>query len=58
MTDICALAALCLALALAASLLSIWLWIATARSFVARWLVGSVSKQVIHYAHCPATVVR
>jgi nucleotide-binding universal stress UspA family protein len=28
------------------------------RSFVARWLIGSVSKQVIHYAHCSATVVR
>jgi len=28
------------------------------RSFVGRWLIGSVSKQVIHYAHCSATVVR
>jgi nucleotide-binding universal stress UspA family protein len=28
------------------------------KSFFARWLIGSVSKQVIHYAHCTTTVVR
>lgn len=28
------------------------------KSFFRRWLLGSVSKQVIHYAHCSATVVR
>jgi len=28
------------------------------KSFFARWLIGSVSKQVMHYAHCTATVVR
>ncbi len=112
MTDIYALAALWLGLALAATLLSIWLRIATAigdrrrdrcvfgplqaraaksgvkanfvvvvghpaeqiddethavdhivighrgKSFFARWLLGSVSKQVMHYAHCTTTAVR
>jgi len=28
------------------------------KSFFARWLIGSVSKQVMHYAHCTTTVVR
>lgn len=28
------------------------------KSFFRRWLLGSVSKQVIHYAHCTTTVVR
>jgi nucleotide-binding universal stress UspA family protein len=28
------------------------------KSFFHRWLLGSVSKQVIHYAHCTATLVR
>ena len=28
------------------------------KSFFARWLIGSVSKQVIHYAHCTTTIVR
>ncbi len=28
------------------------------KSFFARWLLGSVSKQVMHYAHCTTTVVR
>ena len=28
------------------------------RSFFHRWLVGSVSKQVMHYAHCTTTIVR
>jgi nucleotide-binding universal stress UspA family protein len=28
------------------------------KSFFGRWLLGSVSKQVIHYAHCTTTVVR
>ena len=27
-------------------------------TFFRRWLIGSVSKQVIHYAHCTTTVVR
>jgi nucleotide-binding universal stress UspA family protein len=28
------------------------------RSFFGRWLVGSVSKQVMHYAPCTTTIVR
>jgi nucleotide-binding universal stress UspA family protein len=28
------------------------------KSFFERWRLGSVSKQVIHYAHCTATIVR
>jgi nucleotide-binding universal stress UspA family protein len=28
------------------------------KTFFRRWLIGSVSKQVIHYAHCTTTVVR
>jgi nucleotide-binding universal stress UspA family protein len=28
------------------------------KSFFSRWLIGSVSKQVMHYAHCTTTVVR
>jgi nucleotide-binding universal stress UspA family protein len=28
------------------------------KTFFRRWLLGSVSKQVIHYAHCTTTVVR
>lgn len=28
------------------------------KSFFERWRLGSVSKQVIHYAHCAVTVVR
>ena len=28
------------------------------KSFFRRWLLGSVSKQVIHYAHCTTTIVR
>ena len=28
------------------------------KSFLERWRLGSVSKQVIHYAHCAVTVVR
>jgi nucleotide-binding universal stress UspA family protein len=28
------------------------------KSFFRRWLLGSVSKQVLHYAHCTTTVVR
>lgn len=28
------------------------------KTFYRRWLLGSVSKQVIHYAHCTTTVVR
>jgi len=28
------------------------------KSFFRRWLLGSVSKQVMHYAHCTTTVVR
>jgi nucleotide-binding universal stress UspA family protein len=28
------------------------------KTFFQRWLIGSVSKQVIHYAHCTTTVVR
>jgi nucleotide-binding universal stress UspA family protein len=28
------------------------------RSFFGRWLVGSVSKQVMHYAACTTTIVR
>ena len=28
------------------------------RTFFRRWLIGSVSKQVMHYAHCTTTVVR
>lgn len=28
------------------------------KSFFERWRLGSVSKQVLHYAHCAVTVVR
>lgn len=28
------------------------------RSFVQRWLLGSVSKRVLSYAHCAVTIVR
>jgi nucleotide-binding universal stress UspA family protein len=28
------------------------------KTFFRRWLLGSVSKQVIHYAHCTTTIVR
>jgi nucleotide-binding universal stress UspA family protein len=28
------------------------------KSLFERWRLGSVSKQVIHYAHCAVTVVR
>lgn len=28
------------------------------KSFFKRWLLGSVSKQVIHYANCTTTIVR
>ena len=28
------------------------------KTFFRRWLIGSVSKQVMHYAHCTTTVVR
>jgi len=28
------------------------------KTFFRRWLIGSVSKQVTHYAHCTTTVVR
>jgi len=28
------------------------------QTFFRRWLIGSVSKQVMHYAHCTTTVVR
>jgi len=28
------------------------------RSFVERWLLGSVSKRVLSYAHCAVTIVR
>jgi nucleotide-binding universal stress UspA family protein len=28
------------------------------KTFFQRWLIGSVSKQVMHYAHCTTTVVR
>jgi nucleotide-binding universal stress UspA family protein len=33
-------------------------WDIVARRSSDRWLLGSVSKQVIHYAHCTTTVVR
>lgn len=28
------------------------------KTYFRRWLLGSVSKQVIHYAHCTTTIVR
>lgn len=28
------------------------------KSFIQRWMMGSVSKQVMNYAHCAVTVVR
>ncbi len=48
MTDIYALAALWPGLVLGHR----------GKSFFARGLIGSVSKQVMHYAHCTTTAVR
>jgi nucleotide-binding universal stress UspA family protein len=64
-TEIWALAALWLGLALVATLVSIWLRVATAlseihrgKSLFQRLLLGSVSKQVVQYADRTVLVVR
>lgn len=68
MTEIWAQSALWPGLALVATLLSVWLRVATVlseivaghrgRTLFERWLIGSVARQLVAYAICSVTVVR